>query len=336
MDTTSWIVTMGTIRISAARPNRPRGRKDLSDMTGQAYPPPVSDGRADAVAPGVRRILAPNPGPMTHRGTNSYLVGTGAVAVIDPGPADARHLAALMAALAPGERIVAILVTHPHLDHSAAAPALAAATGAPVMGFGPPGSGLSATMARLAAAGLTGAEGIDVGFCPDRLLVDGEEVAAGDTRLVALHTPGHLGGASGLCPWGDALHRRSGDGLGHVRWSRRPKATWRPTWPRWRGWRAGRWDRLLPGHGPEVTAPAERLAELIAHRRLREAEVRAALAEAPATCGRSGGAHLSPTHRLRLLPAAARNVLAHLIDLSERGLARSDAAPGPEARFHPA
>ena len=288
----------------------------------------------DAVAPGVRRMLAPNPGPMTFHGTNSYLVGRGAVAVIDPGPADARHLGALLAALAPGERVVAILVTHPHLDHSAGAPALAAATGAPVMGFGPAGSGLSPTMARLAAAGLQGAEGIDTAFRPDRLLADGEEVAVGAERLVALHTPGHMGAHLAFAHgptlftgdlamgWASSLvSPPEGDMAAYMGSLMRLAA--------------GRWDRLLPGHGPEVTDPAARLAELAAHRRQREAEVRAALAMAPGTAAELAQRIYRDTPPA-LLPAAARNILAHLIDLRERDLARSAGEPGPEARFHPA
>ena len=84
----------------------------------------------------LRRVLAPNPSPMTGPGTWTHVVGQGEVAVIDPGPAIAAHLDAILAALAPGERVAAILVTHAHLDHSALAPALAAATGAPVLAFG--------------------------------------------------------------------------------------------------------------------------------------------------------------------------------------------------------
>ncbi|MCE8459184.1 MBL fold metallo-hydrolase, partial [Rhodovulum sulfidophilum] len=93
-------------------------------------------GRVDRLAPGVRRVLAPNPSPMTFRGTNSYILGEGEVAVVDPGPALRPHLDALLAALAPGERVTRILVTHSHLDHSGLARPLAEATGAPVFAFG--------------------------------------------------------------------------------------------------------------------------------------------------------------------------------------------------------
>ena len=116
----------------------------------------------------LRRVLAPNPSPMTYNGTNSYLLGTGDVAVIDPGPALDAHHAAIKAALAPGERIAAILLTHSHLDHSPLAARLSAETGAPVLAAGPSDWGRSETMAMLARSGrLGGGEGVDEDFALD-------------------------------------------------------------------------------------------------------------------------------------------------------------------------
>ena len=138
------------------------------------------------VAPAVRRLTAPNPGPFTAEGTNTYVVGTGEVAVIDPGPAIAGHVAAILAATA-GERITRILLTHTHRDHSGALPALAAATGATVLSAGP------YRPARPLAPGEASPleEANDVDHVPDRVLGDGEEIAGDGWRLVAVATPGH-------------------------------------------------------------------------------------------------------------------------------------------------
>ena len=140
----------------------------------------------------VRVILAPNPSPMTGPGTNSFLIGEREVAVIDPGPDDPAHIDAILD-MAEG-RISHILVTHAHLDHTAGVARLAQATRAPVFAFGAADSGRSPTMARLAATGLTGGEGVDAGFRPDIELRHGEELRSSDWALQALHTPGHMGG----------------------------------------------------------------------------------------------------------------------------------------------
>ncbi|MGL4279107.1 MAG: MBL fold metallo-hydrolase, partial [Albidovulum sp.] len=143
--------------------------------------------------PGLRLVLAPNPSPMTLHGTNTFLLGEGAVAVIDPGPDDPGHLAAILAALGPGERISHIFVTHAHLDHSGLAGRLAARTGAPVLAFGDASAGRSPIMAALAAeGGIGGGEGIDTGFRPDIDLADGASIAGDGWQLRAIHTPGHI------------------------------------------------------------------------------------------------------------------------------------------------
>lgn len=286
-------------------------------------------GKVTRLEAGLRMVLAGNPSPMTGRGTNTYIVGSGAVAVIDPGPDDTRHMAAILAALEPGERISHILVTHAHLDHSPLSRALSGRTGAPVLAFGGAGAGRSATMAALAHTGLLrGGEGVDTGFAPDRTLADGDIVRGGDWALRAIHTPGHfanhlsfaatlpdgpvifsgdhvMGWATSLVspPDGDmGAYFRSLDRL-----AREPAR------------------RFHPGHGDPVADPAARIAELRTHRRMREAQILAALASGPAnaaTLARSIYLDTPPA----LLPAAERNVLAHLIDLSEQGRVTH---PGP-------
>ena len=140
-----------------------------------------SYGEADQVSPLIRRVIADNPGPFTFTGTGTYLVGSGEVAVIDPGPDDPAHLAALIQALE-GERVTAILITHTHLDHSPLAAALAEATGARVHGLPAP---------RIEAAAIRLDEGHDRGFRPDALVADGDRISGPGWTLEAVATPGH-------------------------------------------------------------------------------------------------------------------------------------------------
>ena len=269
--------------------------------------------------PRLTLLRAPNPSPMTGEGTNTWLLAEGeAVVLIDPGPALDAHLRAILAALA-GHPLAAILVTHAHLDHSALAPGLAAATGAPVLAFGPAGSGQSALMARLEAEGLTGGgEGIDRIFRPDRCLTDGEVLQLGPLQIEVLHTPGHM--SNHLCfacdgllfsgdlamGWASSLVSPPDGDMGAYMASLRRLAA--------RDWRA-----MLPGHGAPVADAAARLAELITHREAREAAVLAALTAGAADAATLAAAiyHDAPA---ALLPAARRNVLAHLLDLADRNL----------------
>ena len=278
----------------------------------------------------LRRVLARNPSPMTGPGTWTDIVGSGEVAVIDPGPALDSHLNAVLAALEPGERVAAILVTHAHLDHSGLAPALARATGAPVMAFGGAQDGRSPAMRRLVAAGLrSGGEGLDPAFAPDRRLADGEVVRGPDWALRALHTPGHLGGH--LCfAWEEVLF--SGDHA--MGWAPSlvspPDGDMGAYMTSLERLAQAEWRLMLPAHGDPVADPAARLAELAAHRRGREAQVAGALAAGPATLEEVTASvyrDIAPA----LLPAARRNALAHLIDLAERNLVRAIPFPGPDA-----
>jgi glyoxylase-like metal-dependent hydrolase (beta-lactamase superfamily II) len=274
-------------------------------------------GEAQEVAPGVRRILCLNPGPFTFRGTNTYLIGRGEVAVLDPGPEDAAHLAAILRATQ-AERITRILVSHTHRDHSPGVAPLAAATGAPSFGFGPHMTPPDA-----------GGEGGDHAFRPDVTLPDGAAVEADAWRVTALHTPGHC--ANHLC---FALETAEGGGVlfsaDHVMsWSTSvvsppdgDMAAYMASLARI----AARDDRLyLPGHGPPLPDPAPFVAALAAHRREREAKVLDALRAARrATAAELVPPVYGPELDPRLAPAAARSLLAHLIKLADEGAAARD------------
>lgn len=287
------------------------------------------------VAAGVRCLLAPNPSPMTGCGTNTYLVETDAGnVVIDPGPALPAHLERILAAIEGEARVAAILVTHPHLDHSALAPALARETGAPVLAFGTCRDGRSAVMTRLAEAGMPGGgEGIDQSFVPDRRLADGERLAFGAQSFDVLHTPGHMG--PHLCfGLGDVLF--SGDHA--MGWASSmispPDGDMGDYMASLHRLAAREWRCLLPGHGGAVVRPAARLAALIAHRTAREKAIRAALAAGHEKLPAITDAVYTGVSAA-LIPAAQRNVLAHLHDLAAKNLAEAVTPEGCEARFRP-
>ena len=273
-------------------------------------------GVAETLDADLRRILAPNPSPMTWRGTNTYIIGQGHVAVIDPGPENVAHFDAIISATK-GEVVEAILVTHSHTDHSPLARPLSEATGAPVLAYGDSQAGRSEVMTDLVARGMTGGgEGIDAAFAPDRCLQDNEVVEGRDWRVTALWTPGHIG--NHLCfAWQDALF--VGD---HVM-----------------GWAsslvsppdgdltqfmascarlAARDDTLYhSGHGAPITAPAARLKWLIEHRHSRERQILDVMGDAPLSIPALTRTIYTDIQSA-LFPAAERNVFAHLIDLSCR------------------
>lgn len=286
----------------------------------------------EQMQPGLRRIVAPNPSPMTFRGTCSYVIGAGDVALVDPGPADPAHIAAILEGLAPGERVSHILVTHAHLDHSPGARLLSEATGAPVFAFGPPEAGRSPIMARLAAEGLAGGgEGVDHGFRPDLLLADGEVLSHGDWQVTALHTPGHfcnhlsfvLGDAvltgDVVMGWSSTLISPPDGDLGDYY---RSLARLEALSPR----------ILYPGHGDPVEAPLALIGEQRAHRETRTRQILEALRAGPAPLKLLSRAIYTETPPA-LLPAADRNVFAHLIEMTQQSLVRATPELHSEALF---
>ena len=259
--------------------------------------------------PLVRRLTAGNASPYTHTGTQTYLVGRGDVAVIDPGPDDAGHVAAILAATA-GERITAIVCTHTHRDHSPAAAAVQAATGAAIVGC--------AALSPPAVAGRIDAA-YDTDYRPDRVLADGACVTGDGWTLRAVATPGHT--SNHLCyalPEAGVLF--SGD---HVMgWS---TSIVSPPDGDMGAYMASL-ERLIgrdetvyyPGHGDPVDRPQRTVRSMLGHRRQREGQILRRLADAPATIAALVAA-MYPALDARLQGAAARSVLAHLIDLARQG-----------------
>ncbi len=289
-------------------------------------------GVAEPLGAGLRRIVAPNPSPMTWRGTNTYLLGQEGLAVIDPGPASEAHLHAILDAVQPGQRITHILVTHTHLDHSPLARPLAEATRAPILAFGGPLSGRSAVMQDLAAAGtIGGGEGVDVDFVPDITLAHGDRIEGDGWTLEALHTPGHIGNHLAL-GWGGACF--VGDHV--MSWASSlvspPDGDLTDFMASCAVLRARDWSVFHAGHGKPIETPAARLDWLVSHRRAREAAILDALSDAPATAATLAAAIYTETPPA-LLGAATRNVLAHLIDLYGKSQASPIGSLHAGARF---
>lgn len=280
----------------------------------------------------VRLLLAPNPGPMTHWGTNTYILGRGHVAVIDPGPDSPAHLAAILRATE-NEVISHILVTHAHADHSPLARRLSEVTGAPVSGFGPAEAGRSTLMAALAETDvLEGGEGRDEAFQPDVLLSNGDKIAGEDWRLDVLHSPGHFAGhlsfvfdgcifsGDHVMDWSSTLISPPDGDLGAF------MATCETL-------KSSGAARLYPGHGGPIDAVEDRLNWLINHRLSREASILRTLSAKPLSLQMITERVYTDVPR-KVLPAAARNVFAHLIDLVERNLITATPRLSTKAQFH--
>jgi glyoxylase-like metal-dependent hydrolase (beta-lactamase superfamily II) len=279
-----------------------------------------------------RLIVAPNPSPMTFRGTNTWIVGRGEVAVIDPGPADRNHLAAIVAALDPNEVVSHIFVTHAHIDHSDLARPLSRQTNAPIYAFGTAGDGLRPLPSGFLPENHRDGEGVDHGFVPDEFLRDGDTVHGANWQIESIHTPGHLG--NHLClAWNG--HCFSGD---HVMgWASSivspPEGHMGDYMKSLERLSARPWVRLYPGHGDPIDDPASRISELVAHRLSREEEIVAALACGPSTLSDLTTLIYTATPPA-LRPAASRNVLAHLLYLAERRLVEFRQHSGHPTTFH--
>lgn len=267
---------------------------------------------AEQVGPLVRRVLARNPSPFTFTGTQTYLVGdAGEVAVIDPGPDEAEHIEALLAAIG-DDTVVAIVCTHTHRDHSPAAAPLSARTGAPIIGCAP---------LVLNDDGPRADASFDEGYAPDRVLADGEALQGKGWTLRALATPGHT--SNHLC---FALEETGALFTGdHVMgWSTSVVSPPDGDMTAYMASLARLYEReqdliYYPAHGPEIGRPRQLVRGMIGHRRQREKQILRQIES-----GRSRIADMVPQMYKgvdqRLWPAAGRSVLAHLIDLEKRGI----------------
>jgi glyoxylase-like metal-dependent hydrolase (beta-lactamase superfamily II) len=282
-------------------------------------------GIAEQVSPLVRRVVARNASPYTFKGTGTYIVGRGTVAVIDPGPALPEHVNALIDTLR-GETVSHILVTHTHHDHSPAAAALKRATGAPTVAFGPHGIG--------SALEIGGSEeGADRDFVPDRTIRDGEEVAGPGWRIAAVHTPGHT--SNHLC-FALAEERTLFSGDHVMGWS---TSVISPPDGNMTDYLQSL-DKLLvrddaiyrPTHGPAIPEPKRHVQSFIAHRRERREAILHHLAGGEMTIPEIVAA-VYPGLDPRLRGAAGRSVLAHVFELlGEEGVV-GDGPPSLTARY---
>ncbi len=273
-------------------------------------PPPADYGRVETVSPLVRRVLAHNPGPFTYTGTGTYIVGHGTVAIVDPGPDDPDHVAALLAAVA-GETVSHLVVTHTHRDHSPAAPAVKAATGARIVGCAP---------LVLDDLGPRADAGFDATYSPDAVLADGDSIGGPGWTLTALHTPGHT--SNHLC-FALAEERTLFSGDHVMGWSTTVVAPPDGDMAAYMASLRLLLDRddmvYYPTHGPAVTEPQRLVRGMIAHRRQREAQIVDRLEAGTQTVPEMVATMYAAVDP-RLHPAAGLSVTAHLIDLAARGV----------------
>ncbi|MEO0809494.1 MAG: MBL fold metallo-hydrolase [Pseudomonadota bacterium] len=272
-------------------------------------------GEPRTLAPGVRRIVANNPGVFTYKGTNTYIIGQGDdLAVIDPGPEDKAHFAALMAAV-DGRRVSHILITHTHPDHVDGLPRFAKATGAAVCGYGHAANTSGKT--HISPSGGTYA---DLPFTMDIRLADGDRVAGSDWSLTAVFTPGHT--PDHMCfQLDDTEILFSGDHV--MAWNTSviapPEGNMADYLASLEKLLERKYSVYYPGHGGQVPEPKRFTKAYLVHRRLREQAILAAIGNGHVTIAdivRRIYKGIDP----RLVPAAALSVQAHIEHMSQRGL----------------
>ena len=282
-------------------------------------------GEAAQVSPLIRRVVAPNASVFTFHGTGTYIVGRGRVAIIDAGPDLGTHVDAVLAAVR-GETVTHLIVTHTHIDHSPATRHVKAATGAASYGYGPHGGGVGPAVE----------EGADRDFMPDHRVADGAVIAGDGWTLEAVHTPGHT--SNHLC-FALAEERALFSGDHVMGWSTTvvspPDGDMGAYMASLEKLEARDEATYWPTHGPPILQPRRFVRRLLGHRRRREAEVLACVADGAATIPELV-ARLYRGLDQRLRPAAARTVLAHLIHLVETGHVACGGTPDENARYRAA
>jgi glyoxylase-like metal-dependent hydrolase (beta-lactamase superfamily II) len=296
---------------------------DIPDLSNEPY------AIAEQISPLIRRVLARNASPFSYTGTQTYIVGHGDVAVIDPGPLgdDPAHVGELVRLLA-GEKISAIMCTHTHRDHSPAAAPLAAATRAPVIGCAP---------LVIEDDGPRADASFDVTYAPERVLADGETLTGTGWTLTAVHTPGHT--SNHLCfALAEEKALFTGDHI--MGWSTTvvsPPDGDMADYMRSLQLLMDRDDTVYyPAHGPQIDTPQRLARGMMGHRKQREGQI-LRLIERGVAMIPDMVAEMYKGVDPRLHGAAGRSVLAHLIDLRDRGIVkeRSDGAWEKIAEMRP-
>lgn len=282
----------------------------------------LAPGVVETVLPGLRRIVANNPGPFTYKGTVTYIVGEGQVAIIDPGPNDDRHLDAVLDAVR-GETVTHIFVTHTHRDHSPGVPRIKAATGATVLAEGPHRAARPLHIGEINPLDSSG----DHDFVPDVAMRDADVVAGAGWTIEAITTPGHTANhmafafrepevvfsGDHVMAWATSIVAPPDGAMSDYMHSleklgRRPERIY------------------FPGHGGAVRDAPEFVRHYIAHRQGRETSILHRLSKGATdipTLVRAIYIGIDP----RLINAAGLSVLAHLEDLVARGVVETDGPP---------
>ena len=291
-----------------------------------ATEPEVEYGAVVEMAPGLRRVVADNPSKFTYRGTGTYIVGQDRVAIVDPGPDDADHIAAVLAAVE-GEQVEALLITHTHQDHSPASQAVAEATGAPTYGFGPHPSADTDD-------GKSEERG-DTEFAPDEAVAHGDVVEGPGWSFECLYTPGHISNHIAY-RWREAAGVFTGDHI--MGWSTTiippPDGNMTDYLASLRLLADCPSDRVYwPTHGPPVTEPQALAEALYAHRLDRERQIMECLASGPQTIAEMVAVMYADVAS-ELHEPAARSVLAHLIAMVGNGRVGTDAEATVEAVYY--